>query len=298
MYEKIVRELGHWIRQDEGLFDPAAFALKGKPADGKILMKTDSIDSMQEYVFSGGEVVKNLLSEFGISANFELSDGGVIDRSIIGQVNGDAYNVLICERTFLNVLSLMSATATKVRKLVKLFKQSGCGTRVAATRKVIPLFGELQKLAVLHGGGDTHRLNLSETAMIKDNHKKLYGSIKAAVTQIRKVVSFTKKIEVEIESEEELIEALESNVDIIMLDNFTPEEARRLAKLARAKRPAIIIEVSGGISEDSVSEFLCDEIDVVSIGKLTSEVEYVDFSLEIEQKVEGSKAVLKSSSRL
>ncbi len=285
MYERIVHELVYWIRQDEGLFDPASFALKGKPADGKILMKSDLTDSMQDYVFSGGEVVKNLLGEFGVSATLELSDGDVIDKRITGWVSGDAYGLLICERTFLNVLSLMSSTATKVRKLVNLFKQSGYNTKLAATRKVIPLFGELQKLAVIHGGGDTHRLNLSETAMIKDNHKKLYGSIPEAVTQVRRVVPFTKKVEVEVDTEEELLEALGSDADIIMLDNFTAEEAMRLAKLAKSKRPAILVEVSGGISQDSVSEFLCDEIDVISVGKLTSEVECVDFSLEMEKRV-------------
>ena len=288
MYENIVRELTYWIRQDEGLFDPAAFALKGKTTYGKILMKSDLTDSMQDYVFSGGEIVENLLHGFGISATFEFSDGSVIDRKITGKVSGDAYSVLICERTFLNVLSLMSATATKVRKLVKLFRRSGHNTRLAATRKVIPLFGELQKLAVIHGGGDTHRLNLSETAMIKDNHKKLYGSIPEAVTQIRQVVPFTKKIEVEVENEEELLEALNSDVDIIMLDNFTPGDAKRLAALAKEKRPAILIEVSGGINEDTVSEFLCDEIDVISVGKLTTELEYVDFSLEIDGKRAGA----------
>jgi len=282
LFEKLVCRLSEWIKKEEGLFDPAAYGLRNVVTKGKVLLKDYTRVPNEEHVFSGGEIVGNLLEEFGISAAFVFDDGAVADKEVVGHVKGNSYNLLICERTSLNVLSLMSATATRTRRLVNIIKSSAYDTRLAATRKTVPLFGDLQKLAVLHGGGDTHRLNLSETAMIKDNHKKLYGSISIAVTEVRKTLPFTKKIEVEVESEEELKEALGCGADVVMLDNFSAEEARRLAKLAKSARVGILVEVSGGVDEQNIIDYLCDEVDVVSVGKLTSEVEYVDYSLEIE----------------
>ncbi len=274
MYEKIVEKLVEWIRQDEGLFDPASYPLKGRKTNGEIILKNDNV------VLSGVEIIKELSKHFNLAVVFYFKDGEVVSQGTIAKIQGEAYDVLITERTFLNILSLMSSTATKVKNMVEIVKSKNCQTKIAATRKTLPLAGELQKLAIIHGGGDTHRLNLSETVMIKDNHKKIYGSISKAVEEVKKIIPFTKKIEVEAESEEEAFEGLRVGADIIMLDNFTPEKAKELAKMLKKERD-IIIEISGGISEENIVEYLSEDIDVISIGRLTSEIKYLDFSLEI-----------------
>jgi nicotinate-nucleotide pyrophosphorylase [carboxylating] (EC 2.4.2.19) len=123
---------------------------------------------------------------------------------------------------------------------------------------------------------------LSDCAMIKDNHIKLYGSISEAVKHVKKILSFSKKIEVEAENEQMAFEACEAGADIVMLDNFAPQEACRVAKALKEKYPHVLIELSGGVNPDKIEEYLCEYIDVISIGRLTSEVKYIDFSLEIE----------------
>lgn len=278
MFERLTDSIVELIRKDESFIDFASYPLKGKQASGVIVLKSEYA------VLSGSQIVKDVLRKFSIESEFYYNDGDVIcqdSSNIIAKISGDAYNLLICERTILNVLSFMSSVATKVRRLVDVTKQANLKIKIAATRKTIPFAGELQKLAVIHGGGDTHRLNLSDCAMIKDNHIKLYGSISKAVEEVRKNLSFTKKIEVEVESEEMAFEACKAGANIIMLDNFKPEEACKVARKIKEQYPHVLIELSGGVNPDNIQEYLCDYLDVISIGKITSEVKYIDFSFDI-----------------
>jgi len=276
VYEKVIDSLVELIRKDEQFIDYASYPLRGKEAKAVILLKEENI------VISGIDIVRGVLSKLGIKHEFYYKDGQIAQKGIIGMIEGDAYNLLISERSILNTLSFMSAIATKVRKLVEVIEKSGKNVKIAATRKTIPFTSEMQKIAIMHGGGDTHRLNLSDCAMIKDNHLKLYGSVRKAVEEVKKVISFSKKIEVEVEDEESSFEACEVGADIVMLDNFPPQKACEVARKIKEKFPHVLIELSGGVNPEKLSEYLCEYVDVISIGKLTSEVKYVDFSMEIE----------------
>lgn len=276
MYEKVIDSLVELIQKDEQFIDYASYPLRGKDAKAVILLKEDNI------VVSGIDIVRGVLLKFGIKHEFYYEDSQFTQKGIIGRLEGDAYNLLISERSILNTLSFMSAIATKVRKLVEVIEKSGKSVKIAATRKTIPFTSEMQKIAIMHGGGDTHRLNLSDCAMIKDNHLKLYGSVRKAVEEVKKVISFSKKIEIEVEDEESAFEACEAGADIVMLDNFPPQKACEVARKIKEKFPHVLIELSGGVNPEKLSEYLCEYIDVISIGKLTSEVKYVDFSMEIE----------------
>lgn len=278
MFERITDAIVELILKDESFIDFASYPLRGTQATGVIVLKSEYA------VLSGSQIVKDVLRRFSIESEFYYNDGDVIcqnSSNIIAKLSGDAYDLLICERTILNVLSFMSSVATKVRRLVDVTKQANLKIKIAATRKTIPFAGELQKLAVIHGGGDTHRLNLSDCAMIKDNHIKLYGSISKAVEEVRKNLSFTKKIEVEVEDEEMAFEACKAGADIIMLDNFKLEKACKVAKKIKEQFPHVLIEISGGVNPDNIQEYLCNYVDVISIGKITSEVKYIDFSFDI-----------------
>ncbi|AEX85701.1 nicotinate-nucleotide pyrophosphorylase [Marinitoga piezophila KA3] len=273
MFKYEIELLKDWIERDNSFFDIASYELRDKEASGIIILKNS------EVVLSGIEIIKRLFEEYNIDYDFKFNDGEKVDKGIIGEIKGNAYNVLIVERTMLNILSMMSAIATKTHNLVS--KIDG-KTRLAATRKVFPGLGNLEKLAVLHGGGDTHRWNLSESIMLKDNHIKMYGGIENAINTARKYKSFTKKLEIEVENEKDAIIAAKNGVDIIMLDNFSAEKAKETARKLKENYPHIIIEVSGGISEDNYLEYVDDNIDIISMGKLTTEIKYIDFSLEMK----------------
>jgi nicotinate-nucleotide pyrophosphorylase (carboxylating) len=275
VYEKIIETIVELIRKDEGFFDYASYPLKDYQTGAKIILKN------QEAIISGVEIVSGVLKTFGIESEFKYKDGEITKKGDIAKLFGNAYNILICERTILNVLSFMSSVATKTRRIVENARKVNQKVKIAATRKTIPFAGELQKIAIMHGGGDTHRLNLSDCAMIKDNHLLLYGSVTEAFQKVREYLSFSKKIEVEVETEEQAFEAAQVGVDIIMLDNFDPQKACALARKLKEKYPQIIIEFSGGVNPNMIENYVCEYIDVISIGKLTTEISYIDYSLEI-----------------
>lgn len=283
MFLQQIDKIINHIKEDENFFDSASLLLKGKKITAKILLKNSNI------VISGLEIAKIIYDKFGIKINTKFNDGDFITEDTnkaehiieIASIAGDAYYILLTERTILNLLSLMSSVATKTYKIQNSIKEKGYKTRIAATRKILPSIGYFQKLAVIHGGGDPHRIHLSDTIMIKDNHKKLYGSIEKAIKSIKAIKSFTQKLEVEVETLDEGLNALKMGADIIMLDNFKPEEAKKVAKILKNNNKNIIIEVSGGISENNFSNYLDNSIDIISMGSLTTEIKYTDISLEI-----------------
>ncbi|QTA38238.1 carboxylating nicotinate-nucleotide diphosphorylase [Thermosipho ferrireducens] len=273
MFEYEIRLVKNWIEKDSSFFDIASYGLKDRKASGEIILKQSNV------IISGIEFIKTLLDEYQIEYEFFVHDGELVNKNTIGIISGNAYNILIVERTMLNIFSLMTAIATKTYNLVSRIRGT---TKLAATRKVFPGIGNLEKLAVMHGGGDTHRFSLSDCIMIKDNHIKLYGGVKEAIDEVKKYGSFTKKIEVEIEKEEDAFIAAKYGADIVMLDNFSPEKAKSLAWKLKQSFSDLIIEVSGGINENNYLEYVDDNIDVISMGKLTTEISYIDFSLEIK----------------
>ena len=276
MMRKIVNHLISCILEDENAMDIPSFSLRELDVSAHILLKQRNV------VISGIDVVKEVLKHFNITFTSYFMDGTFLtDKTPIrlAKLNGRAYDILITERTILNVLSIMSGVATKVKKIVDLIDGR---VRIAATRKTFPGLGVLQKLAVVHGGGDPHRFNLSDCYMIKDNHLKLYGTISRAVEAVKKMCSFTKKVEIEVEDEDSAMEALKAGADIIMLDNFEPSRAKKLACKLKAIKPDIIVEFSGGITEDNIREYLCDCVDIISLGCITMGFQPVDYSLEID----------------
>lgn len=273
---ELVDKIVEWVYRDEGLFDPASFPLKNRIVKGEIILKNE------EVVLSGVAIIEEVGKRIGLGINIGGRDGEVVKKGVIGTVEGDAYIVLISERTILNTLSFMSGIATRVRAVVEKVKAINPKVKVAGTRKVIPVIGELEKIAIMHGGGDTHRLNLFDTAIIKDNHRKIYGSLKEAIRIIRKNYTFANLIEVEVESLEEAMEAVEAGAEIIMIDNQSPEHVEKIAKIIKEKNPNIIVEVSGGITEENITEYAkIPYVDVISMGKLTNEIKFVDISLEV-----------------
>lgn len=233
-------------------------------------------------VVCGIEVAKRVFELVGgdVSFNILINDGAKVKKGdIIARLEGSTLTLLKGERTALNLLQHMSGIATATNKCVELV--SGTNASVTDTRKTLPGLRGIQKYAVTVGGGKNHRYNLSDAAMLKDNHIDAYGSITAAVAELRKHIGHTVKIEVEVRNLEELREALATNVEIIMLDNMNCEQMAEAVKITNG---AALLEASGNITLDNIAKVAKTGVDIISLGALTHSVKCFDVSMKIEKK--------------
>ncbi|MCW7493745.1 carboxylating nicotinate-nucleotide diphosphorylase [Leptospira sp. 2 VSF19] len=210
--------------------------------------------------------------------NQTLSDGADLSKgTVIGTLEGSLVDVLKMERILLNFIQYLSGIATNASKVAREFPN----LLILDTRKTLPGYRKLAKYAVYTGGGANHRLNLSEMAMLKDNHVAKAGSIQSAV-QIVRNANPGKKIELEIDGLSQLNEAIDSKPDIILLDNFSDSDTEKAISLIKEKSPKIRIECSGGITPGKL-KFLSKFEDIgVSMGYLTHTVKFLDISLDIK----------------
>ena len=268
-----------FLREDLGSGDITTDAIIDNEIDAKA-----KIVCYEKAVISGVEEAVLTFNMLKCSAQGLIKDGDSVeaDTEII-KVSGKARSILKAERTALNILGRMSGVATETNKLIKEAKQVNKKIRVAATRKTLPGLRIFDKKAVKAGGGDTHRFQLDDAVLIKDNHLKITGSISTTIKLARKNVSFTKKIEVEVSSAEEALEAVEAGVDIILLDNMVPQEISKIITILREKqlRNGVFLEASGGIKIENIRMYSETGVDAVSLGVITHSAKNIDFGLEI-----------------
>jgi len=244
---------------------------------------TAVIRTEQDGVLAGVEEAAALFSYFGTVITSRKNDGdSVKSGDVILSLSGRAKNVLLVERTALNILGRMSGIATRTAKMVAIVREENPSCRVAGTRKTCPGFRRLDKKAVQIGGGDPHRMNLSDGILIKDNHLALVP-LEEALRAARNHSAY-KKIEVEVESAGDAVKAAAAGADIIMLDNMTPAQVRESIAALNEKglRDRATIEISGGINEDTLRGYAACGVDVISMGALTHSVKNFSLSLEIQ----------------
>lgn len=211
------------------------------------------------------------------SAKAYKSDGDPVRKGdLIAEFSGNARQLLKGERTALNLLQHMSGIATATAQAVALTK--GTRASIADTRKTLPGLRALQKYAVTVGGGRNHRFNLSDAAMLKDNHIDAGGGITSAIGKLREKVGHMTKIEVETRNLDELREALDAGADIIMLDNMTVEQMAEAVKITGGKA---LLEASGNITAETIQAVAATGVDIISIGALTHSVKAFDISMKI-----------------
>ena len=230
-------------------------------------------------VVCGIEVAKRVFDLAGGDVDFKilLQDGTKVQKGdIIAELEGSTLTLLKGERTALNLLQHMSGIATATNKCVELVK--GTKAAVTDTRKTLPGLRALQKYAVTVGGGKNHRFNLSDAAMLKDNHIDAYGGITAAVNALREKIGHTVKIEVEVRTLDELREALENKVEIIMLDNMSIDEMRVACDLIGY---SAIIEASGNVHLDTVNAIASTGVDIISSSAIVAKAVTLDIGLDI-----------------
>lgn len=247
------------------------------PADqlgkGRFVSKADGI-------VCGVEAALRVFQLLDEAICFEIlkRDGEEVKKGdVIMTMKGHTASLLKGERTALNLIQHMSGIATASNRYAKMVE--GTGASIADTRKTLPGLRPLQKYAVMTGGAKNHRYNLSDAAMLKDNHIDAAGGITAAITKLRTKIGHMTKIEVETRNLDELREALAAGADIIMLDNMSPELMKEAVAITNGRA---VLEASGGITDETLRAVAESGVDIISIGALTHSVKAFDISMYIQ----------------
>jgi nicotinate-nucleotide pyrophosphorylase (carboxylating) len=212
-----------------------------------------------------------------VRIEWRIAEGALAPaNSIVCELTGPARPILTGERTALNFLQLLSATASATQRYVEALRGTRC--RILDTRKTIPGLRSAQKYAVRCGGGSNHRLGLYDMVLIKENHIAAAGSIGAAVSAARAQMPAL-QVEVEVEDVDQLRQALDAGADLVMLDNFDLEGMRSAVALNRAHQRPALLECSGGVTLEAVAAIAATGVDYISVGSLTKNIAAIDLSM-------------------
>ncbi|KAF2155213.1 nicotinate-nucleotide pyrophosphorylase [Myriangium duriaei CBS 260.36] len=281
-----------WLSEDTPSFDYGGFVVGSSPAEARLLAKSPG-------VLAGVPFFDAIFSHLGCNVEWHVQEGQDVggsrgEKQHVATVRGPVRNLLLGERVALNVLARCSGVASQSRKLLGLLRGKGYRNVLAGTRKTTPGFRLVEKYGMLVAGVDTHRVDLSTMTMLKDNHVwACGGSIGKAVAAAKSAGGFSIKVEVECRSLAEAEEAVDAGADVVMLDNFEPEDMKTAARKLKEKYGrgprAPLIEVSGGLTEENVERYVCDDVDVISSSSIHQGVKHVDFSLKVVPKEETDK---------
>ena len=237
-----------------------------------------SLNTRSDGIFCGRDVFECVFKILSpeIEIKFYFNDGDAIKKGDkIADIKGAARYILMGERTALNYIQRMSGIATETNKYQKAIGEYKA--KIVDTRKTTPRFRAFEKYSVKMGGGSLHRFNLSDCAMIKDNHIKYAGTLTKAVEKLKQHISHAHKIEVECDNIEQVKEALDCGVDIIMLDNMTLDEMRACVKLIAGKA---VVEASGNVNLSTVHEIASTGVDIISSSAIVAKASTLDLGLD------------------
>lgn len=260
------------LREDISVEDISTISTVSETSISKVdlLAKEDGI-------LAGLNIFKRVYEILGnVEVNLFKQDGDKVQPGmLIAEIKGSTRNILSGERVALNFLQRMCGIATLTREYVN--ELEGTHTKLLDTRKTTPGLRILEKYAVKVGGGENHRFNLSDGVMLKDNHIAAAGGIKNAVAMARENASFVRKIEVEVENIDMLIDALEASADIIMLDNMSIDTMKEAVRIVGYKA---LTEASGNITLENIKSVAEIGVDYISVGALTHSYKVLDLSMK------------------
>lgn len=237
------------------------------------------LNTRSEGVLCGCEVFKTVFKILSddVKIKFYFKDGDRIKKGDkIADISGPAKYLLMGERVSLNYIQRMSGIATETRKYQDAI--APYNAKIVDTRKTTPNFRVFEKYSVKVGGGALHRFNLSDCAMIKDNHIRLAGSITNAVTKLRANISHAHKIEVECDTLEQVKEAVEVKADIIMLDNMSVENMKKAVEIINH---SVVVEASGNVNLETVNDIASTGVDIISSSAIVAKAPTLDLGLDI-----------------
>ena len=267
-----------WLDEDTPSFDFGGCVVGEAMETAVLLCKSKG-------VLAGVPFFDKIFEELSCKVEWHFPEGVPLEPiCTVAKVTGPVDKILLGERVALNCITRASGIATMARKLADLKSNAGWQGEIAGTRKTTPGFRMVEKYALVVGEVSTHRYDLSSMIMLKDNHIWTAGDIGKAVKDARSVGGFSIKIEVECRNIDEARAAANAGAEIVMLDNFEPELLHRTAAILKGEFPKLIIEASGGIREQSITDYFGPHIDVISMGSLTQGYGVVDFSLKIEKE--------------
>jgi nicotinate-nucleotide pyrophosphorylase (carboxylating) len=281
---EIRRLLTNFLREDIGTGDITSDTLISPHAYAQalIICKSDN-----KGIVAGIEESSIIFDICRCKSKMLVKDGAPIKNgTAVMEIDGRALSILRAERTAINLLMRMSGIATETRMFIDSISNYNQSIRIACTRKTAPGLRFFDKKAVQVGGGDSHRMQLDEMVLIKDNHLFFSNSVGKSVRKAKKGVGSTIKIECEVTKSDDAIRAIKAGADTVMLDNFSPKEVADTIKEIERKgiRGQVRLEVSGGINLRNVKSYAKAKPDIISIGHLTHSAKAVDFSLEIRKK--------------
>ncbi|MCC5801418.1 carboxylating nicotinate-nucleotide diphosphorylase [Rossellomorea vietnamensis] len=271
---KLKSMLETFYQEDLGDGDLSSEFLFSKSDEGSF-----SLFMKEEGVFCGRDVIEIGFSLIDPKVDVQVfaADGDWVEAGqSIAEVRGPMGDLLQGERVVLNLIQRMSGIATATYRAVEQVK--GTGVRLCDTRKTTPGLRMLEKYAVRTGGGFNHRNGLYDAVMLKDNHLSFAGSITEAVKQVKKRIGHMVKVEVEIETKEQLLEAIDAGADVIMFDNCSPSTIKEWIHLVP---PHIVTEASGGITRESLQAYAGSGVHYISLGYLTHSVKSLDISARV-----------------
>ncbi len=276
----LAMKIVEWIKEDAPLGDITTELIipRGRIIRADIVLKSDRA------IAACVEDLEEALRILGLMVEKHVIDGAMVERkSSIMTIAGDARDILILERTLLNLLNYCIGVATTARLFVEAARKVNPRVRIAVTRKTPPGLREIAKRAASIGGADTHRLSLSDAILIKDNHIAIVGDVEKAARIALERKSFVHRVEVEVSSAEDAVRVARLGVDIIMLDNVSPQEVRRAISMLESEglRNKVIIEVSGGITLDNIADYASAGPDIISSSIITMRPIPIDISLEV-----------------
>lgn len=269
LQQALIEDIGHGDLTTNAIFSETDQLI------GRLIAK-------QEGRIAGLHIVNSVfqLLDPMIECSFHVDEGADVEAGTwVGIIHGSARAILSGERVALNLLQRMSGIATETRNIMRSI--ADLSTRIVDTRKTLPGLRIFDKYAVQIGGGHNHRHGLYDAVMIKDNHIAGAGSMAQAVAKVRERIGHMVKIEVEVESLEQVEEALELDIDVIMLDNMPPTLLKQAVDRINRQK---ITEASGGITSANVREYALTGVDTISLGWLTHSVQALDISLNIGAK--------------
>jgi nicotinate-nucleotide pyrophosphorylase (carboxylating) len=278
------QQITDFLSEDIPSFDYGGFVVGNEIKTASLYMKSSGI-------ICGIPFLQEVYNQCEVEVEWLYKEGEFIDpkkgeKIIIAKLKGPSKNILQAERVGLNLMSRLSGIATKTNEIIKLASNSGYKGIIAGTRKTTPGLRIMEKYAMLVGDADMHRFDLSSMIMLKDNHIWSTGSITNAIKNAKKVGGFSIKVEIEVQSYNEAVEAINAGGDIIMLDNFQGLELQKVAKKLKQEfegKKKFLLECSGGLTKDNLNEYLCNDIDIYSTSSIHQGTSIVDFSLKIDK---------------
>ncbi|KAG0671587.1 nicotinate-nucleotide diphosphorylase (carboxylating) [Pichia californica] len=280
------QQITDFLSEDIPSFDYGGFVVGSNEKNASLYMKSSGI-------ICGIPFLQEVFDQCNVKVEWLFKEGEFLElntdkdnsKVIIAKLTGPSKNILQSERVSLNLLSRLSGIATRTFEIIKLSKEANFKGIIAGTRKTTPGLRIMEKYAMLIGGADMHRFDLSSMIMLKDNHIWSTGSITNAIVNAKKVGGFSIKIEIEVQSYEEAIEAINAGGDIIMLDNFNGNKLQNVAKTLKQefKDKKFLLECSGGLTKENLKEYLCNDIDIYSTSYIHQGTPIIDFSLKIDK---------------